>query len=98
MTHREMMDRMSAAEFNEWIAFDRIEPIRSDAAAWQVASLELMYLNAHRDNEQRSTPYTLEEVKMFHTPAPAPKQTAEEQLSMAQMITGQFQSKVKPRK
>ena len=93
-----MMARMGTDEFAEWIAFDRIETIRTDAPTWQIAQLTALTANINRDTKKRKEPYGSEDFAMFTGREPTPEQTADEQSAVARHITNMFGQHVRPRK
>ena len=48
---------MSAREFAEWMAYDRIDPFGSERADWRSASIAALLANIYRDDKQRSKPF-----------------------------------------
>lgn len=61
-TVAELQDRLSYAEFCEWLAFMSVEPIGDRRSDLHFAMLESLIANVNRDPKQRSKAY---EVKDF---------------------------------
>jgi hypothetical protein len=83
MTRGEMMARMSAREFDQWIAYDRVEPIGEWRADIRNAMLMTLLANVHRDPKRR--PFKLDQFLPF-VPKHAP--TADELEERFRAIVG----------
>ena len=75
MTVEELLQRITAREFSEWMAFDRIDPIGRDRDDWNAASIAHTVAEAHRT---RKEPYKL---KDFLPQYGKPERPTPEQLS-----------------
>ena len=57
MGHRSVADAqryISAREFAEWIAYDRMSPVGLERAEWGAAMLAAVFANAFRSSKQRA--------------------------------------------
>ncbi len=79
----ELLRRISSKEVTEWMAFARLEPIGIDAMYIGFASVAVTIANVNRGKNQK--PYKLEDFMPVF--GPPKKQTAEEMIQFAQMMT-----------
>ncbi len=57
----ELLRRMSAQEFAEWMAFFEMEPWGYDMENWRFGMLAATMANLHRDPKKRRKPYRPED-------------------------------------
>lgn len=87
-----MMERMSAEEFLEWMAFDRIEPFGDRRTDLNFALIRTQMANMMRSKDQPA--YKLDEfmLRFDHDPD-KPKQTPERILSIMKMLAAASKKK-----
>lgn len=81
-----MLARMSSAELTEWMAFANIEPFGAESEYLGSAIVAATVANVNR-NPKRGKAF---EVKDFLPRFGASKQTVEEQLQIAAMLTAAY--------
>lgn len=85
MTRRELMQRMSAAEFMEWRLLEQIEPFGDRRADIHAGMVCAVLANIHRG--EKTKPFTITDfVPTWDPPPPVRPQTPEEQLQFMLMI------------
>jgi hypothetical protein len=85
MTRSEMMARMPASEFIEWVAFDRIEPFGDRRADIHSALIRTMMANMFARKEG-DPPFPVEDFIPSFEPRPERIQTPEQQLNLMKML------------
>lgn len=59
MSVKEAQKRISAREFAEWMAYDRLDPIGRERDDWRAAAIMTVLANINRPKNRR--PYTLKD-------------------------------------
>jgi hypothetical protein len=89
-----MLRSISAEQFAEWAAYDTLEPFGEWRDDWRSAEIVTMIANVNRDTKKRKEPYKTTDflVKFGERSEEETKtrQTPKEQLSIAKMIAGAF--------
>lgn len=67
MTVAEMMARMTAREYDDWMAFMDLCPIGERALDYRFAMLTLPVVNALRDQRTRPLPVAFDDLYPWHT-------------------------------
>ncbi len=71
-----MLRDMPIEQFQEWMAFDEIEPIGGRRGDWQAASVVSTLYNLQRNRERYPEPFSPEMFLLEHGKAPSPLPTA----------------------
>lgn len=58
---REAQQRITSAEFAEWLAYYQIEPWGEERADWRSGNIARVIAEAHRNPDKRSTPFTVDD-------------------------------------
>jgi hypothetical protein len=85
MTRGEMMARMSAKEFDAWMAYSAQWPIGDERADIRAGIIAAIVANTHRNPKQTPTPYAPANFMLFRDDS---EQTPEEMSRKFQAATG----------
>lgn len=76
MTLAELRERVSAEEFDEWRAYDRISPLGDYRTVRQLALLAAVFANVHRGKGQE--PFEIDDMDLYRDPVPPLTRAQEE--------------------
>lgn len=89
-----MRRRMSAAEIEEWRAYYDLEPFGEWRADLRHAHQMALQTNIHRDTKKHPKPFEAKDFMFeFEPPSSQPKQTTQQMLEAARMLTAAFGAK-----
>ena len=91
-----MLRSITATQFLEWTHYDLIDPFGEWRSDYRSAEIVTMLANVNRDAKKRKEPYRVTDfiTKFGERSAESlkPKQTVEQQVSIAKLIAGAFNS------
>jgi len=87
-TVRELEERLTSSELQEWKAYHALAPIGGRRGDLQTALLAAVLANCHRDSKAKPSPYKIEDFLLFEDREEQPAQSQAEQFAMARMALG----------
>ena len=93
MTVQELGDRMSAAEFGEWRAFDHLHPLGDQRVARQLVLLTTLFANAHRGKREA---FTMDDFDLYRARVPLTREQEEARFVAAFRSAGLLVDKSTP--